>query len=370
MSLKDIFCQDKAISLLQRARFADKLSSSYIFAGNDGIGKHKTAVEWAKLLLCENPIEENNFADSCGQCRSCKMAEANSHPDLQLVYKELLKFTEKGKSKKTPVQMPIDVIREFLVEKVSVKPTHSAKKIFLVNEAEKLNAFSQNCLLKVLEEPPAFCTIILITSRLDNLLPTTKSRCQTIRFSPVSEDRIINKLTQLGLTAEKATYFARLSQASIGQACSWAKLENEETQLYQKKKELIHLLATYKYPDSLEMAEKFIQAGKQISAIWSKLEPDTSKSDIKRRTSKFLIWIIISAMYDVMKIEMTGLEKIINSDQKQQIEALKNRFTPEQASENISQLYKSLNWLEASVNEKLIFEQMLLNLSDFDTINV
>jgi len=342
MSLKNIFCQDNAISFLQQARSSDKLANSYIFAGNDGIGKYKTAVEWAKLLLCENPIEENVSS-----------------------YKELLEFTKKGKGKKNPVQMPIDVIREFLVEKVSAKPTHSSKKVFIVNEAEKLNASSQNCLLKVLEEPPAFCTIILITSRLDNLLPTTKSRCQTIRFGPVAEDKIIDKLKLVGLTDEKATYFARLSQASIGQACSWAKLENEETQLY-----LITLLATYKYPDSLDGAVEFMASGKQISAIWSKLEAKTSKSDINRRTSKFLIWIIISAMYDVMKLEMTGLDNIINSDQKQQIRALKSRYTPEQAAENISELYKSLKWLEASVSEKLIFEQMLLNIADFDRMRV
>ena len=370
MSLKEIFCQDKAIELLQRSRHADKLSSSYIFAGNDGTGKHKTAVEWAKLLLCENPVEEKGFADSCGQCSSCKMAEANSHPDLQLVYKELLEFTREGKGKKSPVQMPVDVIREFLIEKVSAKPTHSAKKVFIVNEAEKLNASSQNSLLKVLEEPPAFCTIILITSRLDNLLPTTKSRCQIIRFGPISEDKIIHKLNLLGLTSEKSTYFARLSQASIGQACSWARLENGETELYQKKKELIHLLATYKYPESLDAAEKFIQAGKQISGIWSKLEPDISKSDISRRTSKFLILVIISAMLDVMKAEITGLEKAINSDQKQQINAIKSLFTPDQASEKVSELHKSLEWLEASVNEKLIFEQLLLNLADFDKMSV
>ena len=75
-------------------------------------------------------------------------------------------------------------------------------------------------------------------------------------------------------------------------------------------------------------------------------------------------------MHDVMKLEMTGLEGTINSDQKQQIKALKSRFTPDQAAENISQLYKSLKWLEASVNEKLIFEQMLLNLADFDKMTV
>jgi len=71
-----------------------------------------------------------------------------------------------------------------------------------------------------------------------------------------------------------------------------------------------------------------------------------------------------------MKAEITGLEKAINSDQKQQINAIKSLFTPDQASEKVSELHKSLEWLEASVNEKLIFEQLLLNLADFDKMSV
>ena len=63
MSLKDIFCQDKAIAVLQKALAAGRLAHAYIFAGPEGVGKFTTAREWARLLLCENPTEENDFAE-------------------------------------------------------------------------------------------------------------------------------------------------------------------------------------------------------------------------------------------------------------------------------------------------------------------
>ena len=82
MSLKDIFCQDIAITILQKALAADKIPHAYIFAGPEGVGKFATAREWARLLLCENPAMENDFVDSCGLCRSCRLFEAGSHPDF------------------------------------------------------------------------------------------------------------------------------------------------------------------------------------------------------------------------------------------------------------------------------------------------
>ena len=199
MSLKEIFCQDKVIAVLQRAFAADKVPHAYIFAGPQGVGRFRTAGEWAKLLLCEDPVIENGFADSCRLCRSCRLFGAGSHPDFNPVYKELVEFTRDGKDKKTPVDLPIDVIREFLIEKVSTRPTLSKRKVFVISEAERLNDASQNALLKVLEEPPEYCCIILLCTRMERLLPTTKSRCQIIRFGTIAEDRMIEKLREMGI---------------------------------------------------------------------------------------------------------------------------------------------------------------------------
>ena len=281
MSLKEIFCQDKAISVLQRGFAADKMPHAYIFAGAEGVGKFKTAREWAKLLLCKNPATENGFADSCGLCQSCRLFEAGSHPDFNLIYKELLEFTKDNKDKTTPLDLAIDVIREFLIDKVSTRPTLSQRRVFIISEAERLNASSQNAMLKVLEEPPAYCTIVLLCTRMERLLPTTKSRCRIIRFSHIDQERIINQLKAMGLNGEKAQYFARLAQGSLGQGCQWAQLELADANLYQIKKELLNSLSTYKLADCLDLAERLLDKAKKIAAAWGELDEDHQQNRYK-----------------------------------------------------------------------------------------
>jgi len=395
MSLKDIFCQDKAISILQRAFVSGKVPHAYIFAGLEGVGKFKTAREWAKLLLCNSPITTNGFADSCGSCQSCRLLEADSHPDYNHIYKELIQFTEEGKGRKTPVDLPIDVVREFLIEKVATRPTVSQRKVFVVSEAEKLNTASQNCLLKVLEEPPKYCCIILLCTRLERLLPTTKSRCQIIRFNPIDEGKIIEKLKEIGLEEKQAQYFARLAQGSLGQACQWAQLA--DVNLYKTKKKLVTSLVSCELAGALDLAGKLLDESKKIAAAWGNFDKTTSKTDITRRAQKTLIQIIISVLSDVMKRNvtpapletpeyprplpaeseskkgkfLTGPEKdFINFDQKAEIQKLAERFDPEQAAEKIADCYMTLRWIDSAVNEKLIFEQLLLNLAGSDIIKV
>ena len=180
MGLSSVFCQDKAIGILQRAFAADKLAHAYLFVGPDGVGKFKTAEEWAKLLLCNNKKEQQmpqgTFYDSCGSCRSCEVFAGGAHPDFNHIYKELVEFTKDGKGR-TPLDLPIGVIREFIIDKVAGRPQMSDATVFVVSEAERLNRSSQNALLKVLEEPPKHCFIIMICSRLEKMLPTTQSRC-------------------------------------------------------------------------------------------------------------------------------------------------------------------------------------------------
>ena len=370
MALKEIFCQDKAIAVLRRAFAADKVPHAYIFAGQEGVGKFKTAHEWAKVLLCENPTAENDFAESCGLCRSCRLFDAGSHPDFNHVFKELVEFTRDGKGKKTPVDLPIDVIREFLIEKVSIRPTLSGRKVFVVSEAERLNDASQNALLKVLEEPPQYCFIILLCTRMEKLLPTTKSRCQMVRFAPVAEDRIIDWLTEMGVEQKCAVSFARLAQGSLGRACDWSRLELADANLYQTKMQLINSVAKYEYAEALDLTQWLLDESKKISAVWADLDKATSRTDLNRRVQKTLLQIIISALYDTMKLNVLPAEDLVNFEQKEQIQRLADRFNPEQAAEKIDDCYRTLRRIDSAVNEKLIFEQLLLNLADSGRMKV
>jgi len=368
MPLKDIFCQEKAVVSLEQAYDSGKVAHAYIFAGPDGVGKFTTAREFAKLLLCKNPVKKGDFTDSCGNCDSCRLFDAGSHPDFEHVYKELVKFTKDGKDKETPIDFPIDVVREFLIEKISNKPTLSARKVFILSEVEKLNNVSQNCLLKVLEEPPSYCCIILVCTRPDKLLPTIRSRCQILRFGPIAEDKIIEILRQTGIGEKQAKFFARLADGSLGLASAYSQLELAEANIYKTKTDIVNTLADFEYKNALELAENIQKQSKEIAAIWTKLAPATSASDIKRKSTAIILQTIISALHDAMLANVAAGEKIVNFDQPEQIKKIAMRFNAEQAAQKIAECFKAFQYIEASVNEKLILEQLLLNLAETDKI--
>ena len=365
MSFTEIQCQERAVNLLQRAYTAGKDAHAYLFAGPDGVGRFKTAVQWSKLLLCEAPQEVSGLGfDSCGMCKSCQLVEAGTHPDFFHVYKELRQFTAGGKGKAAPVDLPIDVIREFLIDKVSGRPTHGRRKVFVVSEAERLNTASQNALLKVLEEPPAYCSIILLCTRIEKLLPTIKSRAQTIRFGPVEAGMIEKHLVAVGINAEAACYFARLGQGSWGLADRLGQLEAAGAALHQGKQRLLMALAALQVAQCVDVAQKCLDFAKRISEAWVELEPETSKTDLTRRGQRLVVQMVISALEDAMKGAVQPDYVPVNADQQAVLQQWTARYDPEIAADRIEDCYETLRWIEAGTNEKLVFEHLLLRLAD------
>jgi len=373
MSLKAIFCQDKAIDSLQRAYAAGRMAHAYLFAGDDGVGKFTTAQSWAKMLLCENKqavSDDPAFMDSCGTCHSCRMFEAASHPDFRPIYKELVQYTKKGKGRTTPVDMPIDVIREFLIDKAANRPTHGQFVVYVMDEAEKVNAASQNALLKVLEEPPSYCVIILLCSRLDKMLPTTLSRCQLVRFGHIAEDRIVERLTAEGMDRSQAVFWARFSQGSLGRALAWAQLEIKDADIYALKTELIEKIAALELPGAVDAAEWMGKTAKKIAAAWINKLDNVSTTDINRRAQKGLIRMAACLFSDVMKSDSGLSDAWINQDQLACVQALAGKIDAETAARHVELCYRMHQWVDSSVNEKLIFEQLLLNLADSDILTL
>jgi hypothetical protein len=156
----------------------------------------------------------------------------------------------------------------------------------------------------------------------------------------------------------------------LGTACRWAELELADANLFQTKCKLVSSIAECELPDAVELAQQFLDESKKIAGVWADLDKATSKTDINRRAQKTLIQVVISALNDVMKLDMVPTEAAINFDQEEQIKRLAGRFGPERAAEKIADCYATLRSVEAGVNEKLIFEQLLLNLAGCDIIGV
>ncbi|MGN1310568.1 MAG: DNA polymerase III subunit delta' [Clostridia bacterium] len=166
--------------ILETSIKTGNISHSYMFIGKDGIGKFMFAKEFAKAILC---IGEEK---PCNKCEACISFNGENNPDITII-------DEEEKSIKT------ETIKE-MVKGVYEKPIKSSKKVYIINDSQKMTKEAQNSLLKTLEEPPEYVVIILITENENLLLNTIKSRCTKIKFNSLSNNQIRQILNESNLS--------------------------------------------------------------------------------------------------------------------------------------------------------------------------
>lgn len=221
MPLSDVLHQAGPQRYVQKAIRAGRLPHALIFAGPEGIGKQMFAERLAALLLCETPTDTDGAFDACGQCVNCELSNAGTHPDYHVVHRLLNKFhPDANVRSRKATQLSIDVIRHFLIGPVGMRPSHATHKVFVIAEADRMNADAQNATLKTLEEPPNNSHLILIASSADSLLETIRSRCQVVQFSSLPTPFVREKLAaaQRNLSDPQAHFIAEMADGSIGRA--------------------------------------------------------------------------------------------------------------------------------------------------------
>lgn len=185
LRFEKIYLQSRVVRKLQASFQKQKISQTYIFCGKPSSGKTKVALTYAALLLCESPqkikiIPKNSNLDSnekilldyyiepCNECKSCLLVKYKSHPDVIFI-------------RPLGQEIRVEQIRE-LKENAYVHPYLGKWKIFIIEQADKLNEFSSNSMLKILEETPERVIFILIAENEFNILPTIISRAEVINF--------------------------------------------------------------------------------------------------------------------------------------------------------------------------------------------
>jgi DNA polymerase-3 subunit delta' len=214
MTFADIFGQDEALSVLHRALGSDRLPHGLLLAGPPGVGKGTIARLLARRLLCEAPSN----AEPCNRCHACTLCLAETHPDLHIVYRQLIRLT---KSDVKAREIVADVIRDYVLAPAGLRTVMGRGKVFIIEEAELMNTAAQNALLKTLEEPSPGTTIILLTHRPGDLLPTIRSRCQLVQFAKLPEHAVRRQIEQRGYSSETALKATQLADGSLGQALRW-----------------------------------------------------------------------------------------------------------------------------------------------------
>ena len=324
---KDIIGHNQIVDHLKNAIRMEKVSHAYILNGENNAGKMMLAEAFAMALQCEAHKEE-----PCMECRSCHQAKDHNQPDIIYV------------SHDKPNVISVDDIRQQINNDIVIKPYNSKYKIYIVDEAEKMNPQAQNALLKTIEEPPAYGIILLLTTNADSFLPTILSRCITLNLKSVNEELIKSHLMKkYQIPDYQADVCAAFAQGNVGKAIQLA-ASDEFNELKASA------LSVVKKLEDLDLYE-LNQLCKQISEF---------KPKIQEYFDLLTLWF-----RDVLYMKATNdVNNLIFKDEVYDIkkQAAKRSYS---GIENILQaLEQSRVRLNANVNFDLVIELLLLTIKE------
>ena len=324
MPFLDIYGHDKQKVILKQALAQNRVGHSYLFSGIEAAGKKTLAMEFAKVVNCEKSDEIN---DSCGKCPACLKIDRNNHPDIFAIEAE-------GQF------IRINAIRE-IQELMTFKPMEGKRRVFVIDNADKMNDQAANALLKTLEEPTPANILILVTAKPYTLPSTIISRCRHMRFNPLSIDTVAKfMIERRNMEKKDALLLAGLSGGSIGQA-----LELNKDDVIAYRTQTLNLLANTKKSEPLSLLA--------FAAFFGQ-----DKREIKQGFN-----ILKTCFRDALVYKETQNDQmLINQDNSSLIASLASRLTGSQILQNIALMEKAGETIEQNVNKSLTLETMAFKL--------
>ena len=264
--LSDLIGQARATAVLSTAIRRERVAHAYLFRGPEGVGKSTAARLFAQTLNCE--AAERAAGEACGECRSCRLIAKGNHPDVRLV---TFALNREGKKR---TEISIDQIRQNprephetprpLVQDAILRPALGGRKVYIIDPADRMNPAAANALLKVLEEPPPYVILVLVSSQPAALLPTVLSRCQQVTFQLAGSAAIEERLQSLGVEPATAASLAALSGGRVG----WAISASRRPEVLEVRRALLDLCAavpSLPLPAGLRLAEEIKQQGIRLA---------------------------------------------------------------------------------------------------------
>lgn len=322
-SFASVIGQEAVKGHLKKSLETGKLSHAYIFYGEKGSGKKLLADLFARTLQCEAGQSE-----PCNQCMSCRQARNHNQPDIIYVQHE------------KPAVISVDEIRRQVNNDIGIKPYSSTRKIYIIDEAEKMNVQAQNALLKTLEEPPAYAVILLLTSNLEALLQTIRSRCVTLTMKPVPDLEIQRYLMhKVQIPDYQASICAAFARGNVGRAAELA----VSSEFEELKEEVLQLLKG--------LSDKTLS---ELAAFAK------TKADKNSNTEGFLE--LLQMWYrDVLLYKATGSSQgLIFGEELQYIKRMSVRSTYEGLNRILGAIEEARSRLKSNVNAELTLEWLLL----------
>jgi len=330
MSWAEVYGHDTQRQRLENAATRGRLAHAYLFVGPAGIGKHRFALELAKLLLCER---RGSAWEACDRCAACVQVQANTHPDFLTACKteDKLEFT-------------IDVVRGMTAQ-LALRPIRGGRKVAIIEDADDFNEEAANCFLKTLEEPPDGAMLILLATSIERQLPTILSRCQVLRFQRLDDVAMENLLARTdAVAAELIPQLIRLSQGSVGRAVALA----DETVRECRTRTIQQLGAAR--PNAVELARNWIEC----------LEEAGKESASQRERATRLMALVGSILGDALRIQQ-GLPATEPSEN-DRIQLIADRCTEDHLLQHLEATVEAERLIDRRVPLPLIMEQLAQKL--------
>ena len=335
---------ERVKEVLKRMLDAGRLPGALLFVGEEGIGKKLFALELAKALNCRTPTP----AGPCGTCSACvrisklNVPESADPEDLeQIIWTD---YPDVGMVVAPKRVLKVTQMRQ-IEREANFRPFEGKARFFLIDEADKLNDPSANALLKVLEEPPPTSHIILITSRPAMLLDTIRSRCQMIRFSPLSPAEIQKYLVARKIAdPASAALRARVAAGSIGRALS----SDLEAFVDQRAAMLSVLKALAGKPNEAQL----LRSAEQLNEAQYKDEFE-ERLDVLETLVRDAWMLSVGATRDQM----------VNEDLFAELQKISGEINPDRAASWILQIEDMREQLIVNVNKRIATDALFVAMA-------
>lgn len=290
MSFSKIQGQEKAIETLKGFIKSGRVPPALIFSGPAGVGKATTALEFAKTLNCLDSDSNKNI-DNCSFCQNCKHIDAKTHPDIIFADFEF-QANLRGEEVEKQQTIKVDTIRH-LTALSQQKATLAKWKVFIVDNAEKLQTEGANAMLKFIEEPPANTLWILITSKREAMLSTIKSRCQIINFAPLSNEILLDILKDNMVEEDLAKESLKYAQGSSTMALKASEILEDFSSL--NKGPAFAMEAARSLPRTLAQSRPYASCIIDMLAYkthqtWLEATQEKQKTDLKELLNKLVFY--------------------------------------------------------------------------------
>ncbi|HEY1014364.1 MAG TPA: DNA polymerase III subunit delta' [Herpetosiphonaceae bacterium] len=326
-----------AVDGLRRALANGRAAHAYLISGPPNIGKAALALRLAQALNCLAEGEP-----PCGSCRACARTERGSHPDVRIGGLAAQAAAQKpGESVKS--RLGIDAVREFQAD-IHLRPYEGRRRVLILHDAEALTEQAANALLKTLEEPPPFATLILVAHGAGDLLPTIVSRCHTIKLRPVPRPLVAAALTERwGIAPGDAEVVAAWSGGRIGWAVAVAR--SPET-LQARAEQLDGLLEL----QQLSLPQRF---------KWAETISKSAKGGEENIFELLDLWQ--GWWRDVLLTAAGAADGLINVDRREDLQALARLPLPAIYA-TLRSIDLAATQIRENVSPQLALEQVLINL--------